>query len=84
MPKGSAPDAVVPSGPCPADVQAEAARRLMTLNIGHWEARHRATGLPVPRDIARKRREIEFVAKALARLNVIPSDYHADVYWPLP
>ncbi|SEL41879.1 hypothetical protein [Xaviernesmea oryzae] len=56
----------------------------MTLNIGHWEARHRATGLPVPRDIARKRREIEFVAKALARLNVIPSDYHADVYWPLP
>ena len=70
--------------PSLADLQAEAARRLAPLDIARWETRLKATGLPVPRDIARKRREIEFVAEMLGRLDAIPSDYRADLYWPAP
>ncbi|OLP53478.1 hypothetical protein BJF92_00775 [Rhizobium rhizosphaerae] len=72
-------DGLVPSL---SDLHAEMARRLAPLNMARWDARLKATGLPVPRHIDRKRREIEFVAQALGRLAAIPADYRDDLYWP--
>lgn len=89
LPDGATLQDVI-AGPVPgrvpslADLQAEAARRLAPLDMARWEVRLKATGLPVPRDIARKRREIEFVAEMLGRLDAIPTDYRADLYWPAP
>lgn len=68
--------------PRPADVEREAERRLRSLGYDRWRSRQMATGVPMPRDIHYRALQIEFVAKTLRKLPVIPPDFRSDIYWP--
>ncbi len=75
------------SGPLPAvisveDVEAEARRRLKAIKLDEWRTREFITGRPMPDDVRHLALQIDFAAKAIARLSPIPQDFDSDVYWP--
>ena len=66
----------------PEDVYREARRRQTAAGCERYAARRRLTGTTAPQAIAYLAMQIDFVAKALASLEVIPADYEQDFYWP--
>ncbi|UYO00453.1 MAG: hypothetical protein KIT02_04340 [Devosia sp.] len=66
----------------PAQVEAEARRRKTMLRVDEWQLRAYVTGRPVPDRIVQLCEQIDFAARALATMSVIPADYADDLYWP--
>lgn len=64
------------------DVEAEARRRLKSIKLDEWRTREFITGRPMPDDVRHLALQIDFAAKAIARLSPIPQDFDNDVYWP--
>lgn len=68
----------------PDDVYREARRRRAAAGCERYAARHRLTGMAAPKTISYLAMQIDFVAKTLASLEVIPADFERDFYWPTP
>lgn len=64
------------------DVEAEARRRLKAIKLDEWRTREFITGRPMPEDVRHLAMQVDFAAKAIARLSPIPADFDSDVYWP--
>jgi hypothetical protein len=64
------------------DVEAEANRRLKLAQLPQWRTREFVTGTPMPTAVRHYALQVEFAAKAIARLSPIPDDFDSDVYWP--
>lgn len=64
------------------DVEAEARRRLKCIKLDEWRTREFITGRPMPEDVQQQAMQIDFAARAIARLSPIPDDFDNDVYWP--
>jgi hypothetical protein len=72
-----------PAAPTVADVQAEAWRRIRLSGYDAWRVREFATGAAMPKSIRYLQMQITFAAEALARLDRVPADFRADIYWPV-
>ena len=63
-------------------VLAEAERRLRAAGYERLRARALATGVEMPKEMKYLHMQIDFVAKTLSSLDVVPDDFRADRYWP--
>ncbi|MFP5078601.1 hypothetical protein ACLE20_14950 [Rhizobium sp. YIM 134829] len=77
--RAEAEDSAVPTV---AAVEREAARRLDLVAFGREAAREAATGRPMPLPLRIYGLQVKAIALGLCRLEVIPDDYRADLYWP--
>lgn len=66
----------------PLDVEAEARRRKTALGIDEWRLREYVSGTPVPIRIQQLCEQIDFAARAIAGMSIIPTDFRDDLYWP--
>ena len=72
-----------PRGLSPADVEAEAKRRLIAAGYERCRVKHQVTGEAIPRALQHFRLQVNWVAETLASLEPIPADYTHDKYWPV-
>jgi hypothetical protein len=66
----------------PSEIEAEARRRKVALGLDEWRLREYVSGTPVPIRIQQLCEQIDFAARALSGMSVIPSDFRDDLFWP--